>query len=573
MKINQKLILTISGLTILSLFLLCTSFLLLLENKISADRELSAQNALSYGKQFMIDSIEELDILTEKVQVYSKNDYNLLNDLKKYSTQDYSQEDLYFTSREIRSIFQTLSYRQDNINFMSIILKNGEIITYSNSQQDFYFNYNPIESDWYQNTLKQAGSLYISTIETDGVIINATEEKAILYSRNIYDFSSKQLLGTLIVNYQQDYLNEMISTVEKNISSITLQDSLSRSILYHSKRNDSDYVQTFSTTLNKVTQPLNLSLELDYTEIEVVRRNLFEKTILLSLITVLLSSLLTIVFSNQFTKPIQKLSYLMSHRSDFKSIDQNTSYKKTDEITTLYNEFYLMLANLKKHTDEKIKYEKQFHHLTELVYKNQIDSHFLYNSLESINSIAEVEELDDIALIATSLSKMFRYTANGFLTETTVQEELQHVKDYLAIQQLRFQKEFPLIIQTEDKLLKATIPKIILQPIVENAIYHGFDKGSYENPQIIITVTRQANFLYITLKDNGKGIPLKSLLSLQEKLKDPFDYLNKQNNHIALANIQARIQNLYGQKYGLSLKKQDGLIITLMLPYQLKENT
>ena len=104
------------------------------------------------------DKINDIDILTEKVQFFSKSSYDLMTDLRKYSDEEaYTPENLFYSSEEIEGIFRTVIYRMDYINFMAIILPNGEIISYSNTQKDFSYGYDPLASDWYRETWRRKG--------------------------------------------------------------------------------------------------------------------------------------------------------------------------------------------------------------------------------------------------------------------------------------------------------------------------------------------------------------------------------------------------------------------------------
>lgn len=229
-----------------------------------------------------------------------------------------------------------------------------------------------------------------------------------------------------------------------------------------------------------------------------------------------------------------------------------------------------MLETLHRFSSEQIEYEQRLHQLSINAFKNQIDSHFLYNSLESINSIAEIEEIEAVSTISTALANMFRYTANGFLNESTLQNELDHVTHYLSIQNIRFQQIFEVTLHLDEQyLLQATVPKIILQPIIENAIYHGFDKGSFKNGVILISVTNSSDNLCIEVKNNGSIIPEKQLRNLRYKLQNALTYLESEKEHIALMNIHARIQSTYGTEYGISIdsNNQTGwTTFTLLLP-------
>ena len=171
--------------------------------------------------------------------------------------------------------------------------------------------------------------------------------------------------------------------------------------------------------------------------------------------------------------------------------------KRTDEIGSLYREFDQLLQAQKDYMKQKLDYEKTLSRSELNVYKNQIDSHFLYNTLESINSIAEMEDLDTISDMTVALSKMFRYASNGFVNSASLAEEIENVEDYLTIQRIRFQNCFDFIAFVhQSEIINRKVPKLILQPIVENALFHGL-KGQEITGKIRLFITHQKGNLLI----------------------------------------------------------------------------
>ncbi|HML35858.1 MAG TPA: sensor histidine kinase [Bacillota bacterium] len=191
--------------------------------------------------------------------------------------------------------------------------------------------------------------------------------------------------------------------------------------------------------------------------------------------------------------------------------------------------------------------------------QSQINPHFLYNTLDTIRGYALIEDNNDIAKIVEALSAFFRYSINRRADLVTLRDELANIQNYMMILKFRFNNRFSLEIIIDDDDVKAYdyfIPKLILQPIVENAIFHGLE-DCVEGGRVTIEVVETEKNLLITVSDNGEGMDSNTLQELNERIRSAGRYTddsgtgNQQNTGIALANIHKRIQLLFGADYGL----------------------
>ena len=194
--------------------------------------------------------------------------------------------------------------------------------------------------------------------------------------------------------------------------------------------------------------------------------------------------------------------------------------------------------------------------------QSQINPHFLYNTLESIRGYALIDDNNDIAKMVEALAAFFRYSINRKADLVTLRDEIANIQNYMMILKFRFNNRFSLelLIDDEDsKALDYFIPKLILQPIIENAIFHGLE-DCVEGGKVTIEVIETERNLLITVSDNGKGMDSKTLSELNQRIRstgqysDDFRYDNQQRNTgIALSNIHKRIQLLFGADYGLNV--------------------
>lgn len=539
-------------------------------HSVQQDLEANTKIAMQKSTKLIEKQIDEIDILTEKSSIFSKNSYDLLSDLKKYTKNaPYTAEDFYYSEQEIKGIFRTLIYRMDNINFLAIVLPNGRVISYSNTAKDFIYGYHDLlNSNWYQETQNAKNELYLTSMQNIPFILNSNDQKTLFFSRNIYDFYSKELIGTLVVNCESSFFQLSSLDFPDKVIGLSLVNQEDKTILYEENFQDTWMTSTKTTDINVTAQKITLSVIIDNSE---YLRLVGKLSIIFSLILVFIliaAYLISTKFSNSFTNPIIYLSNIMKKEASQELSISPELAERHDEIGTLFKEYEQMIKSLKRYMEEKLNYEQSLLKSELNIYKNQIDSHFLYNTLEIINSLAEIEDIEEISTMTVALSDMFRYTSNGFINEATLKEELKNVDDYLKIQRIRFQKKIDfVVINTTRFSLDIEIPKIILQPIIENAIYHGLNKGGIDG-KIRLIIQEKQHKLLLRIIDNGIGIDEEKLETLQDNLKNASQLVREKTSHIGLINIQARIINTYSESFGMAIYSQYGnfTLVEIVLP-------
>lgn len=229
------------------------------------------------------------------------------------------------------------------------------------------------------------------------------------------------------------------------------------------------------------------------------------------------------------------------------------------------HESFLAMEKFKEMIDTKDLIEGAKKHAEYLALQNQINPHFLYNTLEGIRSEALIEGVESIAAMTEALETFFRYTISNVDKLTTLEEEIANVENYCTIQRFRFGEKINFqvenLVDQELDILRAKIPKLTLQPIVENAVFHGLEPKLGEG---LVTLTLQATpeRLLITVSDNGVGMEDDHVLLLNDKLRGAsLNYVreNKQKGGIALLNVNNRIKLLFGDEYGVYLYSKVGV--------------
>lgn len=202
--------------------------------------------------------------------------------------------------------------------------------------------------------------------------------------------------------------------------------------------------------------------------------------------------------------------------------------------------------------------------------QSQINPHFLYNTLECIRGMALMEGKESIADIAWSLSRFFRYSISGKSDVVTLRSELENCETYARIQNYRFQNRFVLEIENDQEVEEAMLPKLTLQPMVENAIIHGL-QDTLSGGVIRIKIERVNRDIRIVISDNGCGMPPEKLEELTDKIHHGQAQKGEgRNNGIAMYNVDRRMKLYFGAEYGVNVFSCEGMgtDVELRIPYR-----
>lgn len=273
------------------------------------------------------------------------------------------------------------------------------------------------------------------------------------------------------------------------------------------------------------------------------------------------SAALAWYFCRYFGYPVRALVRGMKQVIQGKFQTQIT-YKRNDEMKVLVDGFNFMVKDLKTYMDD-FAYQQELLRKSELrALQAQINPHFLYNTLESVVYLAKENSTEKITVLVRSLIGLLRRSVGGDEDSVTVKDEMEAVEEYLNIQNIRYGDKIKYSVFMEDEIRNCRIPRLILQPIVENAVIHGIvpKKGT---GLISLWAGRIRDELCIEVMDNGVGMGsggINEVLSGQRK--------GGSFSGIGIRNVQDRIKALYGRKYGLSMKNEDGIgtVVVINLP-------
>jgi two-component system sensor histidine kinase YesM len=241
-----------------------------------------------------------------------------------------------------------------------------------------------------------------------------------------------------------------------------------------------------------------------------------------------------------------------------------------DEITELGISFNLMIGRIRELVNAKLREQENLKKAELKALQAQINPHFLYNTLDTIVWMAESNKTDQVIDIVRALSSFFRIALSKGRDWISLRQEIEHVSSYLAIQKMRYRDILDYRIEVEEELLDSTILKLTLQPLVENALYHGI-KTKRNGGTIVVQAKRGGEGkVLLDVQDDGVGFTPYKLAQLQESLADDLDEISMGEGGFGLRNVHKRIQLYYGKEYGLSIQSQyrGGTHVSVTIPRQ-----
>ncbi|WP_161601444.1 sensor histidine kinase [Paenibacillus luteus] len=271
---------------------------------------------------------------------------------------------------------------------------------------------------------------------------------------------------------------------------------------------------------------------------------------------------------NNILRPLKKMMFFMTNvkRGTLIEFQKRISLHGYLEINVLATQFNQMLDEIEQLTQRLLEANSRVYgselekKKAELAFlRSQINPHFLYNTLEAITGIAVVEKQTKIKTMTRSLSNIFRYSIKG-ADVVQLRDEVRMIESFIQIQQIRFAERFSVEYDFSEEAMSYRIPKMILQPLVENAIYHGFEPTLKVGKLSMRACVDEENALHIVIEDNGVGIGAGRLEHIRRMLSENSSAPAADENmkSIGLGNVNNRIKLIYGNEYGIQIDSVEG---------------
>lgn len=266
--------------------------------------------------------------------------------------------------------------------------------------------------------------------------------------------------------------------------------------------------------------------------------------------------------SRSITQPIQQLCDSMERVQEGDFSVSDIVVESQNEIGSLTKSFNVMTHRIQELMEQNIR-EQEAKRKSELkALQSQINPHFLYNTLDSIIWMAEGKKNEEVVLMTASLARLLRQSISNEDEVVSIGQEVEYARGYLTIQKMRYKDKMEFQIEVDPSILHIPLIKLVLQPVIENAIYHGLKYKESKGLLLVKGFMKNDNAV-LQVIDNGVGMDEETLAHIYERHK-----VNYQSNGVGVYNVQKRLQLYYGNEYGITYesKKGEGTTATITIP-------
>ncbi|WP_434748341.1 sensor histidine kinase [Paenibacillus amylolyticus] len=588
---------------------------------------LSLQGVMSYAhfsqtldrktEQFTIDMVRQINTNLnrmlkdfERLSLLPLYDETVLGILRKYDgsmgsgtwakSDDYQKMKLYTSAQ---------AYDRPEIRGIHLISNSG--ILFSNLDS---LALRPVwdgsQEKWFSELRGTEGIWHLLPQHVPGYYVSGQEAEYITVGRELRDPGTLQRLGYILIDIRLEAFGQLLSNLNfEQKASLMIVDSQQRLIF---EKTSTDGLSAYAPLLSHgklQDYANNQKIELDgrsylhvrhhseysglsvisLTPITVIQKESGEMltfTMGLALLCMAAVAILAVLVSYRVTRPLIRLKHHMI-RVEQGDFSQRVTQYSSDELGQISRGFNRMMEEIHRLFHEVYMLEIQEREAELSALQSQMNPHFIYNTLESINMMAVRERHTEVSAMVTALGRLLRYTIDKADRMVTLREELAFVDSYVRIQQVRYNGELEMIYDMDEEVNDCLVPKLILQPLVENAICHGIEgrlAGSGTGGMIWVSAVLFDQELLISVRDNGKGMEQEELDRLNASISGQT--VSGQNVHppanpilhrhagesLGLHNIAQRLYLVYGKDSGLSVDGSpgQGLVVTLSIHLQRK---
>ena len=334
---------------------------------------------------------------------------------------------------------------------------------------------------------------------------------------------------------------------------------------YHSDQLEQEYDGNYLIKVPQTEYNLEAFVLVSQSLLTVTQKSLIRT--LLIIMAGMIGAIVLLVFflSRWMTKPVEEMRNMIGRIKDGESSLRVSPVGWSEELTVLGTEFNEMLDRIQAMAEEELQHKMLVERTEFKMFQAQINPHFLYNTLNTMSGIANAQNCPLVSGICHSLSAIFRYSLNMTDELSTIQSEMDHVRNYLYVMDVRNGSSIAYEYQIDEETLQDQIPRICLQPVVENALTHGLRNTRRKDKKLCIATKHINGDLVVTIADNGTGMDAEAMNILLEK----NDRKRVETGvSIGILNVNARLKQLFGAEYGLKIESEpgNGTTVRIVIP-------
>jgi two-component system, sensor histidine kinase YesM len=518
-----------------------------------------------------MENIAEVVQLNEQVQEYLGITENLSPD----EAEEYR--------RRITTFLNSISRTRDDISLILIAGDNGDVLTHDRS-----LSLNPVvhipDQEWYRRAKAASGRAVISSSGIQNVI-DGQYRWVITLSRTINNPATAEEYGVMLVDLNFSVISRLLSRISLGRRGYLFVVDSRGGIVYHPRQEliysdlEREYIDrvvaqrrgSFSVRDEKGERLYTVSTSdrtgwrtvgVNYVSELVQNRQTIQRYYFYwTLICIVLAILVSVIISHRLSMPILRL------RSTMRAVEQGTfnvtaDITRNDEIGDLARDFNIMIAQIKELVRRNAEEQEEKRKSELMALQNQITPHFLYNTLDSVIWMAEAKQHELVVRMVSALARLLRLSISRGEELVTIRDEIAHIGNYLTIQKMRYRDKLDYTIEVDEEIMGLYVPKIILQPLVENAIYHGI-KNRQDGGRVTVAGSTSDGTIVLSVRDDGVGMSPDQMEGILQPGSDI-----RRRRRVGVRNVHERIQLYFGSRYGLTFSSEPdrGTIVEIHLP-------
>lgn len=531
------------------------------------------ENSINYMSQIIQQVNYDIDTYIE----YMENISSIIaksSDVPRYLfDQNQTEAEREAEKERILTQFQTIMESRDDIYNVAAVAKNGRYII--NRGDDELTGYVDIESlDWYQAAMESKSGIAVSSSHVQNAI-QSSYKWVITLSRALVNNQTGEREGLFFVDLNYSAISDLCNNNSIEEKGYIFVLDAEGNIVYHPKQ-QLMYGGLKTENIDAIMECEEDSLIIDeggesklytmskskrtgwtvvgaaYTS-ELLKNNEQAQMWYLLVASILLLAVIGIsgIISREITKPIRSLRDSM-RKVQNGQFDTHVEVITENEIGSLGRSFNLMTSEIRALMEQNVYEQKQKRKSELKALQAQINPHFLYNTLDSIIWMSEAGESDEVVEMTSALARLLRQSISNDQEEVELEKEIEYVKNYLTIQKMRYKDKLEFFIYVDPRVAHVPVIKLVLQPLVENAIYHGI-KYKETKGNLKIYAKPVDGRVEIVVADDGIGMD-------EDVMEHIFDEHRKEQkrNGVGVPNVQKRLQLQYGSEYGIRYKSVKG---------------
>lgn len=482
--------------------------------------------------------------------------------------------------QNLLSMIRTTMTTDPFIQSVVIVSKDGQVLS-NEKGLIMSMSSNMMKEQWYMAAVNNGSKPVLTSARMQHFSMDK-DNWVISISREIKN-NEGQNIGVLLIDIQYKVIEDFLANLDlgKNGFSFIINDQ--GEVVYHRdtayfadsmKQQQLQQIIANQAGYDKEKNTLTHTYKLmnaDWTFVGVssqdgllmIKRQLLEIFLLVGTVLFIIAAVSVALFAGRITKPFQRLEKAMQ-TIEYGLKEVPIDAKGCYEAQSLAKHFNSMIVQIEKLMQEITEKEKHLRATEISALHSQINPHFLYNTLDTIVWMAEFNDSEKVIEMTKALAQFFRLSLSGGNELTTVENELDHVRQYLFIQKERYGEKLNYSIVCEPAIRNVQMPKILLQPLVENALYHGIRSSSHIG-HIHISAKLTGSDVELRVQDNGQGFDVNQLN------KEPTEKRTKLGG-VGIKNVDQRIKLYYGPDYGITIDSSIGIgtTISIKIPSTIK---